>query len=79
MCVCLCLRCLWITKRSASAVEPLLNREHVTGLETVALGSGYVNLRGCSQCSVEAAKKDRMKYDLLIKKKKNSFPSRSNI
>lgn len=68
MCICLCLRCLWITERSASSVEPLPNREHVTGVETVVLGYEYINLACRSLCSVEAAfqQKVKMKYDLLM-------------
>lgn len=55
VCVCLCLRCLWITERPASAVEPLLDREHVIGVEGVVLVSQYINLIACPQCSVEGA------------------------
>lgn len=64
----MCLRCLWITERSGSAVELFLKRENVTGVETVVLGSQYINLGARSQCSVEAAfqQKDKLKYDLLI-------------
>ena len=69
-CVCLGLRCLWITERSAPTVEPLLDREHVTGVETVVLGSQYINLIAASLCDAKSAfqQKDKMKNDLLIKK-----------
>lgn len=67
VCECLCLGCLWITERSASAVEPLLDREHVIGVKNVVFGPQYINLMAHTAKSA-FQQKENMKNVLIYKK-----------
>lgn len=61
--VCLYRRCLWVTERSASVVEPLLDRDFTTDADTVVLGPQHINLLVGCWWNVEAG---LMKDDVLV-------------